>query len=238
MIRNRIKLSKRLNCIAKQVDIGSKVADIGSDHAFIPIFLLLNKVTDKVLITDISDGPVRVSKRNISKYAMENRVYYKTGSGLKVLNDDELDNVIIAGMGAELIISILSDSLDNAKRVKKLIIQPMSSHALVRRWLWENGFEISKECLVKDRNRIYTVMCAKYTGMNYNYKEYEAYTGVNIDRDRSLFHEYIENYLKYFTGKIKGLKNGKEKDENEIRSVNSIISVLQDIKNHKGKENL
>jgi len=224
MIRERIKLSKRLQAIADCIDMKAHISDIGSDHAFIPIYLLVNKITDRILITDIKKGPIEVARKNMKRFAFDGRVQYRIGNGLDVLNDNELDNVVVAGMGGELIQNILEKDIGKARKIKKLILQPMNLHNVLRKWLWDNEFCIENEILVNDKKKLYNILCTKYIGAKYKYNDFEIYIGTeNKGNDNLYRNDYIKRNINEFEKQIKGYLQSKKDRKVEIEKLESII---------------
>lgn len=153
-----IKLSDRLQVLADQIEKNETMADIGTDHGFLPISLWERHISPKVILTDISAGSLekaRVNARNL--YPQEN-FDLRLGSGIAVLSEGEVDVVVIAGMGGILMTEILGADLKKAKSFRKLILQPRSAQGELRCWLLDNGFVIQKESLVRERKYLCPVL--------------------------------------------------------------------------------
>jgi len=149
---------KRLKAIADKVPIASNVADIGTDHGFIPVYLIKNHIASRVIATDISPESLDKAKRLIEAEGLTDYIEARVGPGLKTIKAGEVDTVIIAGMGGILIKNILEESPDVLKDIKTLILQPMNLQNELRHWLIENMFTIKDEELVMDNERIYEIM--------------------------------------------------------------------------------
>lgn len=160
-----MELKGRLKLIADLTPKCNIVCDIGTDHAYIPIYLVMNKKCQRALACDVRKGPIGFAEKNIAEYGLSQYISTRIGYGLEPLEDNEVDVVVIAGMGGLLIKEILEKGFGKAKRANALIIQPMNAIELVRRWLCENGFDIFDERLAKEEeDRIYTAMAVKWTG--------------------------------------------------------------------------
>lgn len=157
-----MKLTNRLACIASKVPQGSKVADIGTDHAYIPIFLAKNYISKKIIASDIKRGPVEIAKKNILEHRVENFVEVRLGHGLRIIRPHEVDTIIIAGMGGLLIRDILDESIEVLGTIDTLILQPMIAHDVLREWLNRNGFMIVDEQLTKEGDKLYNIIVAKH----------------------------------------------------------------------------
>ncbi len=172
-----VKLDKRLSVCASFVDDASCVADIGTDHAYIPIWLIQNGKCARCVASDINEGPVLRARRNVMLCGVADQIDVICTPGLESEAFDVCDNIIIAGMGGELIADILH-ATDRPKRAAKLILQPMTKQECLRKYLWDNGYEITYDEPVCS-DRLYQVICAKYVGENTRYSEIDAQIGMH-----------------------------------------------------------
>lgn len=154
-----MQLSNRLAAIAAYVPKGSRVIDVGTDHAYIPIYLRKQQIAASCLATDINKGPIDKAKKNIDAYSVDN-IRLKQTNGLVGLEDEEADVIMISGMGGFLIVEILKRSLPLVKRMKKLILQPQQDIDEVRHCLHEIGYKIEDETFVYDEEKYYTIISA------------------------------------------------------------------------------
>ena len=187
-----MKISKRLKSLAGLITLDDKVADIGCDHALLDIYMLKNKITNKVLIGDVSENALENGINNVKKYHLENKITAKCGNGLDVITD-EIDTVIISGMGASTIIKILSSN--KLKQIKKLIIQSNNDYFLLRKFLTNNGFYISHEAVIYDNGKYYINMMFLRGFKKYSKKEL-IYGPILMQSNK----EYFNFLLKKQTG--------------------------------------
>ncbi len=159
-----IKLDVRLSTVAGMVEKCEYFTDIGSDHAYLPIFLLKNEIICKALITDLRSGPLKNSEANSKKYGVYEHCKFALGSGLAPLKDEKIDCAAICGMGGETIIEILSENLSLAENIPSLILQPMSDYVKLKRFLYSNGFDFRCERIVRDEHLFYHIFSVFYTG--------------------------------------------------------------------------
>ena len=164
------ELKNRLNTIAFLVPIGARVADIGTDHGHLPISLIKRQIASKVIACDINEKPLINAKTNIEKTKTEN-IELRLGDGLAPIKPQEVDCIIIAGMGGEVISNILDASPFVKDKGYTLLLQPMTSADLLRRYLYNNGFSIVSETAATEGKRIYTVIKAVFTGEKKEKKE-------------------------------------------------------------------
>lgn len=152
-------LTPRLECIVKYVDCGT-AADIGTDHAYVPIELIKSGRAKKVIAADIRQGPLSIAAANIAKHGMEDKIETRLGGGISVLAPGEAEIIIIAGMGGELIADILRVDIGTA-RGSELVLQPMNSQYELRKWLIENEFTITAEDIESEEHHVYNIMTVR-----------------------------------------------------------------------------
>ena len=187
-----MKLSKRLQTIADFVKKGAVVADIGTDHAHIPIYLIKNNIISKAYACDINAGPLEKAKENINYYGVKN-IELRLSNGLEKLKTDEADTFIIAGMGGELITDILEKGRRFFATERKFILSPHTKTDEVRKYILSNGFEITKEDMCIDEGKFYTVMEAVYIGKTFSYTKGELLFGKYlIDNKNPVLFEYLK----------------------------------------------
>lgn len=156
-----MKLGERLQAIADMVPSGvASIADIGTDHAYLPIYLVNNKIVTQAIAGDIHQGPYLSAKNAVDAAHLEQSISVRLGNGLEVVNPGEAEVVIIAGMGGLNIIDILSSCPDVTATLKRLIVQPMIAAPAVRGWLYDNGWQIVSEQLVREDGKLYQIIAA------------------------------------------------------------------------------
>lgn len=153
-----MELSERLAAIAEYVFQGETVADIGTDHGLLPIFLLQRNISPKVVLTDINKGPLEKAKANLLANAPEIDADLRHGGGLEPLEKDEVDTVIIAGMGGLMMTDILAADQEKTRSYRKFILQPRNGRDKLRIWLYQNGYTISDERLVREGKYICEIL--------------------------------------------------------------------------------
>lgn len=153
-----IILDKRLHTVASELGEGHVLADIGSDHAYLPIYLLQNKKIERAIITDVNPKPLEKGIENVTQYQLNQFCDFRLGSGFDVLKPDEADLISICGMGGELISSLIQQAGNVIDSGQKLVLQPMSNAALLRKTVIEMGFRIINEKMVRDKHLFYQVI--------------------------------------------------------------------------------
>ncbi|MDD2417683.1 MAG: class I SAM-dependent methyltransferase [Oscillospiraceae bacterium] len=159
---NSKKLDKRLSLIASLVRSGSRMVDVGTDHAHLPVWLVNNGVCPLAIATDIRPAPADKAAQNILAAELGDSIDVRLGDGLSTVNPMEVDDIVIAGMGGETIAEIIKASPWTKDGRYRLILQPMTKPAALHEFLFYNGYTIIKEQTVEDGNRGYLVMAARY----------------------------------------------------------------------------
>lgn len=159
-------LTARLLSIADMARRAVKACDIGTDHAYIPIYLVSECGTKSAVAADIKCGPLKIAEKNIKKFSQDDKISTRLSDGMKNISPDDADTVIIAGMGGTLISQILTDSPHMKKENIRFVLQPMTAVSDLRRYLYENGYSIEDEALSKEDDKLYTVISARYTGVS------------------------------------------------------------------------
>lgn len=191
-----MKLSKRLKRISDFIDENDKLIDIGCDHALLDIYLCDIYKNIKIIASDIHENALKNAKKNIDKYNLNDRIDLRLGDGLTVINDNEVDTILISGMGYYTIKDILSNK-SKMENIKKIVIQCNTDIVKLRKFLSSIGFKIYREELVKEKDIIYTIIDFRRGKEKYSYKEY--YFGPEILKNKNdLFYEkYSKKLLKY-----------------------------------------
>ena len=154
----KLPISKRLLCCASMVQPGSRVADIGTDHGYLGIYLLQSGAARHVIACDLRKDPLENARRNAKLFGVDGEMELRLSDGLEKIRPDEVDTVVMAGMGGDLIQKILSQCPWRRREGLQFILQPQSAGNVLRRWLCEDGFEIRREEPVQDGHFLYTVM--------------------------------------------------------------------------------
>lgn len=153
-----MELSKRLQAVADLVSEGLVVADVGTDHGYIPIYLLETKKCQKALAMDVNAGPLERAREHIATYHLSDVIETRLSNGVEALSIGECDCVVIAGMGGALTIRILEEGKEIFRQLKEFVLQPQSELSKVRRYLCENGYEVIAEDMVHEDGKFYPMM--------------------------------------------------------------------------------
>lgn len=193
-------LSRRLRCVAGLVPKGCRLADVGTDHGYIPIYLVKKGVCQTAIAADIKKGPLARAQEHITQYGLERQIEVRLSDGLGNVAPGEADCMVAAGMGGALTIHILEQGSEVVSKMQACILQPQSEIAKVRKYLWEHGFCIEKEDMVFEDGRFYPMMRVLPNHAQTVKKElYELYTQFGqylLEKPNPVFRQYLEKEQK------------------------------------------
>lgn len=209
-------LSKRLRCAASMVRPGCRVADVGTDHAYLPLYLVRAGICPVAIASDIRPGPAETARQHITAAGLEGQITVRLGDGLSCIHAGEVDDIVIAGMGGESIVSILKGAPWVKDSRYHLILQPMTRPEKLREYLLTGGFALREERVVADGTHLYTVMSAVHTGAEPIYDEAAWYRGALGEADRP----FLEKEIKRLREQERGCRlDGREPDADRLRRV-------------------
>lgn len=224
----QIKINDRLLTAVPFVRRGKRFADIGTDHAYLPIYLMQKGIISTAIAADINQGPLDKAKENICKYGYENNITTVLCDGLSKIEPESVDDIAIFGMGGELIVKIIDEANWLKDPDKRLILQPMTHPEKVREYLAQNGFLIVGEKLSLDRGKIYQTICAQYDGF---IRKYDAFTyafGEYILSENSqLLNDILVITKNKFERKINGKREGGEDVSYELEMLENINKYIR-----------
>ena len=226
-----MKLTNRLKAVAKFAEDGKCVADIGTDHAYIPVYLAKKGSARRIVASDIVEGPLSRARASAKEYGVEEKIEFILADGLCGMQDC-FDTIIIAGMGGDTIISILKAAPWTKENVK-LVLQPQSKIERLSKWLYHSGYHIEDASLAADAGKLYMVMSVR--GGQGTVPVCEAEHFVN----RKLFEKQdplLEHYLNVLERKFSRAAEGiKESGESLSDRFSDIFTILDDIRKMKGE---
>lgn len=230
MLRH-LELTPRLRALADLVPQGSRIADIGTDHAYLPVWLLLNDRIPGAIAADINKGPIARAQKTAAEYGCTQNISFLLCDGLSQVDRDSVDSIVIAGMGGETIASILQAAPWVCNRAYTLLLQPMSAQEELRGWLWRNGFSIEREELVPEEEKLYNILVVRFGGAR-ELAPAEEWAGVQT---RELVQPHREEYLSRLIHKldraISGLERGRgDQAEQRLRQLKHLRESLVQMK--------
>jgi len=219
-------LDRRLTAAADFVRPGAVFADIGTDHAYLPVFLAEKGVIKRAVAADINRGPIERAAANIAASGYSDIIKTKQTDGLVGLDGEGLTDIAICGMGGELIAKIIERAEFTRNTSVRLILQPMTKAEVLRDFLLDNGFSIIGEALAKE-DKVYQIISAEYTGEKTTYTDAELYLGrLNIESKDSLLPELAEGVLAFFTKKKEGKATAGLDTSAEDKMIAELTSLI------------
>lgn len=204
-----LELTPRLRAVAHLVPPQAALADIGTDHAYLPAWLLGRGQVRRAIAADINKGPLERAKLTAQQYNCMDRMEFRLCDGLAGIAPDEVDTIVIAGMGGETIAAILQAAPWVQDGRYTLILQPMSAQNDLRAWLWYNGFFIEKEELIREGDKLYNILVASY-GNAIQLTAGEEWAGrQSREMNQPLRGEYLSQLLTKLERAIDGISRGK-----------------------------
>lgn len=229
MAEKLLHLQPRLRCLAELVPQRARLADIGTDHGYIPVYLLQRGRIDRAIAADIGAEPLAHARRTAQQYGLEERVELRLCDGLTGIGEEETDCILIAGMGGETIISILQGAAWLHRGDYRLLLQPQSRQELLRIWLAEHGFRILREHFVRDKGTLYNVMEVE-PGAAALPDEIECCCGVNAEED-PLYGAYLTWQIQKLEQRLSGLHRSSNTDaQTRIAECERLLQRLRERK--------
>lgn len=222
-----MELTPRLRKVAQLVPRGARFADIGTDHAYLPTWLILNGVIDHAVAADLRAGPLERARDTAERFEVGEKMEFRLCDGLSDISPDEADTIAIAGMGGETIAHILSCAPWTKAPGITLILQPMSSQLDLRQWLGANGYVIERECLVREEKTIYTIFLVKAGVM-------PPMSAAELVAGRQSREPLRGEYLDLLIGKtgraLEGQRAAAKRDEDSIAHLSRVLAGLLEMK--------
>lgn len=205
-------LSDRLSAVAAMITPGLRVADVGCDHGYLPIYLVKNGISPFVYAMDVGVGPLDRAREHIMQSGLEDQIELRLSDGLTHLNEGEADCVVMAGMGGRLMIDILKRGEEVCREIQEFILQPQSEIESVRHFLEENGYRIISEDIVLEDDKFYPMMKVIHGVMNLGRNVYYKYGKILLHEQ----HPILRAYLRHERSMLLNIRNELlEKDSTE-----------------------
>lgn len=223
-------MNLRLDTLAQMVDGDSRVADIGTDHAYLPIKLVEQGKVKYAVASDIRQGPLDNARRDIERAGLDGQIKIRLGAGLSPLKKQDLINtVVIAGMGGKLICHILNDGWLKKQIFATLILEANIAEAEVRSWLMIHNYQIVQEKLIEDAGHIYELIKARLQDHVFPLSEKQIFFGPFILRKKgTIFIKKWSQQLAYKKKLLVDLNKAKKKDREKILRLQAEILMIEE----------
>lgn len=226
-----MELSKRLNWIVGKIEKSNIIMDVGTDHGYIPIYLVKNNIASKVIASDINKDPLKKAEINASLDGVRDKIELRLGGGLQPLKNKEAEAVIIAGMGGNLIRDILEHDLNKVKNLKYLILQPAQNPEVLREYLYTNNYEILEEDLCLDEGKYYEIFKVRYkigNALRLDDIYYEV-SPMLLKNKSLLLKDYIEYKIQKYKKVVECINDVTEHAISRKNELNNRIETLEEL---------
>ena len=228
-----MQLSQRLSSVASMVTAGNCLADVGTDHGYVPIYLYERNVIPRAIAMDVNKGPLERAALHIAESGMKDAIETRLSDGLTALKPGEADSIVIAGMGGPLMIRILSAYPEVTASAKELILQPQSEIPELRIWLYEQGYEIVEEHMVFEDGKYYPMFKAvknpeaeKLTDLEFKFGK------LSVLAEPEVLKAYLEREIANKQNIFKKLMDeNSEKSRARAEEIKALLAELEEMLN-------
>lgn len=222
-----LKISERLATVASLIPKGAHLVDVGTDHGYVPIWLLQKQHIVSAIAMDVNKGPLARARENRDKYGFTDVMDLRLSNGLEKLKPGEGDSVLIAGMGGPLMIRIIEEGRKNASSIQTWVLQPQSEIPSVRRYLHEHDFKIIEEIMLKDDGKYYMAMKA-VPGHEEPWNELEYLFGKDLlSNQHPVLKEFVEKEMRLYENIVQQLIRSEQKESERYREVVQYLNNLK-----------
>ncbi|WEV44451.1 class I SAM-dependent methyltransferase [Lactobacillus sp. ESL0684] len=229
-------MNLRLNTLAEMVDRSARIADIGTDHAYLPIKLVLEDKVDYAIASDIAQGPLKNAQDNITQAGLQTKITTRLGSGLSTITlQDRIDTVVIAGMGGKLITQILTDAWRNHYQFPTLILEPNIGEPGLREWLVQHSYQIVAEEILAEAGHTYELIKAKKVMQEVKLTPRQLLFGpLILQAKNEVFYQKWRSQLYYQQKLLVNLNKARNKDLGHIEQIEQEIALIKGELNDEG----
>ncbi|MBC6295838.1 tRNA (adenine-N(1))-methyltransferase [Listeria sp. FSL L7-1517] len=231
---NEEQLSKRLEKVASYITNNERIADIGSDHAYLPCFAIKNKMASFAVAGEVVEGPFKSAQKQVASIGLTSQIDVRKGNGLEVITaDDAIDTIVIAGMGGTLIRTILEEGAAKLTNVTKLILQPNIAAFQLREWSEKNNWTITSEAILREDNKIYEIIVLQPSKESVEWTAQEIFFGPCLLKEQSaIFKSKWRHEANTWQNIIQTISNNQPiSDENQakIHELKHKIALVEDV---------
>lgn len=223
-------MNLRLSTLAQMVDQGARVADIGTDHAYLPIQLVKEGKVDYAIASDVATGPLENAEKDIIAAGLKNKIETRLGPGLETISaKDRIDTVVIAGMGGKLMTNILNEAWSRNFHFDTLILEPNVGEPGVREWLSAHKYQIINEKIIAEAGHIYELIKAQELENTISLTDRQIFFGPEILKEKNqIFYQKWRDQLAYHQRLLTNLNKAQEKDGAHIKQIEYEIKMIEE----------
>ena len=230
----KLPISKRLLCCASMVPPDARVADIGTDHGYLGIHLLQAGISPHVIACDLRKGPLENARRNARQFGAQDAMEFRLSDGLEKIAPEEIDCAVLAGMGGDLIVRILSACSWRAREGLTLVLQPQSAGNVLRRWLYSEGLELLREEPVQDGSFLYTVMQLRAGSPAPLTPGQEYASPALLQSGSPLVGAYLARVETALIATVEGLMGAEKQRPERLAYFSQALHEIQEMRKHYG----
>jgi len=224
-----MELSIRLKAIVSMIGECDSVIDVGTDHGYVPIYLVKNAIIKKAIASDINKGPVAKAKNNIDINKTSQQISCRLGSGLSTVKKGEVQIAIIAGMGGNLIRDIIDADLDVVKELKYMVLQPVQNAEVLREYLYSTGYDIVDEEICYEDGKFYEIIKARYNTRPVSLDDiYYEISKILLDKRQTVMKKFIEFKLQKYSKVYDALNEDTSLSKDRKQQLYYITSKLKE----------
>ena len=226
-----MELSKRLNWIMNEMDKADVIMDVGTDHGYIAIELIKRNIAHKVIASDINKDPLNTAKLNVSLEGLSSKIDLRLGGGLAPVKNNEVQGVLIAGMGGNLIRDILEKDIDKVKNMKYLVLQPAQNPEVLREYLYTGNYEVIDEDVCEDEGKYYELFKVRYKENNSTKLEEIFYeiSPVLLNKKSEVFKSYLHEKADKYKKVQSFIKDNTEHAVARKKELDNKIQIIENL---------
>ena len=223
-------MNLRLRTLAQMVDQGARIADIGTDHAYLPIQLVKEGKVDYAIASDVAAGPLENAEKDIIAAGLKNKIETRLGSGLETISaKDRIDTVVIAGMGGKLMTNILNEAWSRNFHFVTLILEPNVGEPGVREWLSAHKYQIINEKIITEAGHIYELIKAQELENTISLTDRQIFFGPEILKEKNqVFYQKWRDQLAYHQRLLTNLNKAQKKNGAHIKQIEYEIKMIEE----------
>lgn len=233
----QIQLSERLKLVSSYLPPAANFADIGSDHAYLPCYVCLGDPSAQAVAGEVNEGPFQAAVRQVTQQGLEDRIEVRKGDGLNVVDQGEVEQLTIAGMGGKLIKQILENGEDKLSGVQRIVVQPNIDAKLLREWFIQNEFALKHENIIEEDGHIYEILVADRGDSLAPYtdnREKELFFGpFLLHKNQPAFHKKWSRERDKLIKVTHQMKKATQPDEGKIQKFQEQIKWIEEVLNHE-----
>ena len=214
-------LGERLYKVSLFIPPSKVFLDVGTDHAYLPVYLIKMGILEKAIASDLKKGPLLSAKKTGEIYNVSDRLDLRLGSGFETVSEGEASSAACCGMGGILISELIKSSLNTVRKLDTLVLQPMTAAKELREFLNNNNFIIEKEVLAREDKKLYNIMKVT-SGTSEKMTEAELYMG-RLSKDDEHFEEYKKRQINKLKKQIEGLKKSSNNEDTLILKKTALL---------------